>query len=180
MHERRFHADSGLLRSSSRVDLMEVDHVVELCLGIFAAESVLDVGTGTGLFAEAFAARGLAVTGIDANPEMLERAQGYVPQGHFRQAPAEAVPYPDNMFDLVFLGHVLHETDDRLKALNEAHRVARLGVAVLEWPYQEEDHGPPLSHRIKPEEIARLAELAEFQQIETLPLTHMILYRLSM
>ena len=179
MHERRFHANSSLLRSSARVDLLEIDRVVELCLGAFAAESVLDVGTGTGVFAEAFASRGLAVTGIDANPEMLGRAQAYVPQGHFREAPAEVIPYADDMFDLVFLGHVLHETDDRLKALKEAHRVARLGVAVLEWPYQEDEHGPPLAHRVKPEEVARLALLTNFQEIETLTLTHMILYRLN-
>jgi ubiquinone/menaquinone biosynthesis C-methylase UbiE len=179
MHERQFHGDRDLLRSPIRIGLLEVERVVELCLETFAAKSVLDVGTGTGLFAEAFASQGLEVAGIDASREMIESAQRYVPQGHFRQAPAEAIPYSDDAFDLVFLGHVLHEADDPLKALKEARRVARVGVAVLEWPYQAEEHGPPLAHRIKPEEVARLAQMAGFQKVETLPLMHMVLYRLS-
>ena len=179
MHERRFHADRGLLRSPIRIELLEVERVVELCLEAFAAKSVLDVGTGTGLFAEAFASRGLEVAGIDASREMIASAQRYVPQGHFRQAPAEAIPYSDDAFDLVFLGHVLHEADDPLKALREARRVARIGATVLEWPYQAEEHGPPLVHRLKPEEVATLAQMAGFQKVETLPLAHMVLYRLS-
>jgi ubiquinone/menaquinone biosynthesis C-methylase UbiE len=179
MHERRFHADRGLLRSPIRIELLEVERVVELCLEAFAAKSVLDVGTGTGLFAEAFASRGLEVAGIDASREMIASAQRYVPEGHFRQAPAEAIPYSDDAFDLVFLGHVLHEADDPLKALREARRVARIGATVLEWPYQAEEHGPPLVHRLKPEEVATLAQMAGFQKVETLPLAHMVLYRLS-
>jgi ubiquinone/menaquinone biosynthesis C-methylase UbiE len=179
MHERRFHADRGLLRSPIRIELLEVERVVELCLEAFVAKSVLDVGTGTGLFAEAFASRGLEVAGIDASREMIASAQRYVPEGHFRQAPAEAIPYSDDAFDLVFLGHVLHEADDPLKALREARRVARIGATVLEWPYQAEEHGPPLVHRLKPEEVATLAQMAGFQKVETLPLAHMVLYRLS-
>jgi ubiquinone/menaquinone biosynthesis C-methylase UbiE len=180
MHERRFHADRSLLRSPIRIELLEVERVVELCLEAFAAKSVLDVGTGTGLFAEAFSSQGLEVAGIDASREMIETARRYVPQGHFRQAPAEAIPYSDDAFDLVFLGHVLHEADDPLKALKEACRVARIGVTILEWPYQAEEHGPPLAHRLKPEEVAKMAQMAGFQKVETLPLTHMVLYRLSM
>ena len=112
MHERRFHADIKSLRSPERMALMEVEKVVELCLEGIQAQNALDVGTGSGIFAEAFAARGLVVAGIDANPEMVKTAKGYVPQGKFKLAPAEAVPYPDKSFDLVFLGHVLHETDN--------------------------------------------------------------------
>jgi hypothetical protein len=45
MHERRFKADPKLLRSSSRIELLEVDRVVRLCLERFEAQNVL---TGRG------------------------------------------------------------------------------------------------------------------------------------
>jgi ubiquinone/menaquinone biosynthesis C-methylase UbiE len=118
------------------------------------------VGIGPGIFAEGFAAQGLEVIGIDANPAMLEAARRYVPQGWFVLAPAEAIPYPNGAFDLVFLGHILHEADDPLMALQEAWRVARQQVTVLEWPYRQEEHGPPLAHRLMPEKIAELAQAA--------------------
>lgn len=179
VHERRFAGGPEMLRSPRRVQFLEVDRVIDLCLEAFAARSVLDVGTGTGLFAEGFAARGLKVAGIDANPAMVEAARRYVSQEEFQQAPAEAIPYPNCAFDLVFLGLVLHEADDRLQALQEARRVARVGVAVLEWPYREGEHGPPLAHRLRPEEVTVLAQATGFSQVETLHLTHLVLYRLS-
>jgi ubiquinone/menaquinone biosynthesis C-methylase UbiE len=178
-HDRRFHGVPEMLRSPGRIEILEVERVVALCLEGIAARTVLDVGTGTGIFGEGFAAHGLHITGIDANPAMLEAAGRHVPQGWFVLAPAEALPYPNDTFDLVFLGHVLHEADNPLASLREAQRVARLRVAVLEWPYGLEEHGPPLAHRLKPEAIADLAQAAGLQKVETLSLAHMMLYRLS-
>ena len=179
-HERRFSGAIDRLRSPRRMELLQVSRVVDECITGIEAEvkSVLDVGTGNGVFAEAFAARGLQVTGIDANAEMILAAQRFVAAGQFRQAPAEAIPFPDASFDLVFLGHVLHETDDAVKALQEARRVARTRVMILEWPYRDEEGGPPLAHRLKPEQVAALAQQAGWQDIETIALTHMVLYRL--
>jgi ubiquinone/menaquinone biosynthesis C-methylase UbiE len=179
MHERRFHGRLELLRSPDRLALLEVQPVVSLCLEGIAARSVLDVGTGTGVFAEAFVAQGLEVTGIDANANMIEAAQRLVPHARFEQAPVEDIPLPDGAFDLVFLGLVLHEADDALQALCEARRVARMRVAVLEWPYQEQEQGPPLAHRLRSEQIEAMALAAGFLQVEALPLAHLVLYRLS-
>ncbi len=110
---------------------------------------------------------------------MVTAAKGFVPNGDLRQAPAEAIPYPDRAFDLVFLGHVLHETDNAVKALCEARRVARKCVAILEWPYLEDEGGPPLAHRLKPEQVTTWAQEAGFTRSETLPLAHMVLFRLD-
>jgi ubiquinone/menaquinone biosynthesis C-methylase UbiE len=159
---------------------MEVPRVVDLCIAAPACASVLDVGTGTGIWAEAFASRGLRVEGIEPNPELLSAAVSFVMGVDFKKGNAESLPYAAASFDLVFLGHVLHETDDPLAALNEAKRVARLRVAVLEWPYREEDKGPPLAHRLQPERIIALAEKAGFTKIERCALSHMELYRLTL
>jgi ubiquinone/menaquinone biosynthesis C-methylase UbiE len=179
MHEHRYHGAVERLRSPERVARLEVERVVTRCLEGIAARSVLDVGTGTGLFAEAFVARGLEVTGIDANPAMIEAAQRLVPQAHFQQATAEEIHQADGAFDLVFLGLILHEADDAQQALREARRLARQRVAVLEWPYQEQEPGPPLADRLRPEQIASLAQEAGFGTVEGLPLSHTVLYRLS-
>ncbi len=179
MNDRVFSGNADRLRAPQRMELLEVDRVTDLCLAGLDARNALDIGTGSGIFAESFAGRGLGVAGIDRNPEMVASAHQHVPNGDFREAVAEAIPFPDGSFDLVFLGHVLHETDDAVTALKQARRVAIKRVAVLEWPYVEEEKGPPLAHRLKPETVIELASQAGFKQLERIPLTHMDLYLLS-
>lgn len=65
------------------------------------------------------------VAGIDPNPEMLKAAETFVPTGTFLTGTVEEIPIEDNSFDVVFLGHVLRESDDIIKALSESKRVAR-------------------------------------------------------
>jgi ubiquinone/menaquinone biosynthesis C-methylase UbiE len=178
-HERRFHGEADRLRSAERIALLEVERVAARSVEGLTAHRVLDVGTGTGIFAQAFAARGYAVAGIDANGDLLKLALRFVPEGEFMEASAEAIPYGNGAFDLVFLGHVLHETDDPALALREARRVSTARVVVLEWPYLEEEHGPPLEHRLRPETIQDMARQAGLDRVERLRLTHMELYRMA-
>lgn len=179
MNDRLFRGQIDRLRAPQRIALLEVDRTVTLTLDGITAYSALDVGTGTGIFAEAFATRGLTVTGIDVNPAMLTAAREFVPAGTFQEGALEAIPFPENSFDVVFLGHVLHETQTPVAALEEVRRVARQRVAILEWPYRAEDRGPSLDHRMSPEQITISAREAGFSQIETLPLSHMVLYHLT-
>ena len=166
------------LRSPERVAHLEVEHVADLALNNVPARNLLDIGTGNGLFAEAFYKRGLTVAGIDANNKMLEAARHYLPEAVFRQAVAEEIPFPDHSFDIVFMGLVLHETDELLKSLQEAHRVAIRRVAVLEWPYRIDDFGPGLEERISSEMMASLSKQAGFTKIETFLLEKLVLYLL--
>ncbi len=179
MNDRIFSGGADRLRAPERVALLEVDRVTGLCLDGLDVRTALDVGTGSGIFAESLAARGLAVAGIDRNPEMVTAARQYVPNGDFREGVAEAIPFSDESFDLVFMGLVLHETDEALGALKEAHRVAIKRVAVLEWPYVEGEKGPPLAHRLKPETVSELANQAGFKQVERVPLQNLDLYLMT-
>jgi ubiquinone/menaquinone biosynthesis C-methylase UbiE len=179
MHEKRFEGDIARLRNPERIARLEVERVVTLCLEGVQIKSVLDVGTGTGLFAEAFAKRGLAVSGVDVNPEMLPVAQTYVPAGDFRESTAEAPPFLDASFDLIFMGLLLHESDEQLQVLSEAHRVARTRVGILELAYREEDFGAPLAYRLTPDILEDLAKETGFGELETIPLTKLVLYRLT-
>ena len=177
--ERLFHGGAERLRAPSRLALLEVKRVTDLCLEGIPAQSALDVGTGTGIFAEAFSLAGLAAAGVDLNPELLAVARQLVPSVPFFESPAETLPCDDGAYDLVFLGHILHEVDDPLLVLREARRVARKRVAILEWPYVEGTQGPPLAHRMRPEKVVELAGLAGFSKVETLGLSHMVLFRMT-
>lgn len=178
MHERRFNREIERLRDSDRVARMEVSRVVDLSLeGMDQPEQILDIGTGSGLFAEVFAAKGLQVTGIDANPEMLPAARQFVPSGSFQEGVAEALPFPDKSFDLVFMGLLLHETDDPAAAITEAYRVTRQRLAILEWPKAEQEFGPPLEHRLDANLVTAYFEGAGFRKIITTPLSWLVLYR---
>jgi len=178
VHERRFNREIDRLRDPDRIARLEVERVVDLALeNLKQVQTVLDVGTGSGLFAEQFAALGLQVAGLDANPEMLLAAREHVPEGTFQEGIAEKLPFPDGSFDLVFMGLLLHETDDILAALKEARRVARQRLAILEWPDEEQTFGPPREHRLAHERIVTLAKRAGFDQVNHVRLSNLVLYR---
>jgi ubiquinone/menaquinone biosynthesis C-methylase UbiE len=179
MPEKLFSGAVERLRLPERVARLEVDRVADLSLAGAELATVLDVGMGSGLFAEAFAQRGRRVAGVDINPTMPAAARQYVPASDFRLAAAEALPFPAEAFDLLFYGLLLHESDEPLTVLQEARRVARQRVCILEWPYQSQPFGPPLEHRLPPSTIADLARQAGFAPFETIPLANVTLYRLT-
>jgi ubiquinone/menaquinone biosynthesis C-methylase UbiE len=179
MNERTYAAGVQRLRQPDRIERMEVPRVVDLTLTGIAASSLLDVGTGSGLFAEAFDQRGLSVTGIDVNPEMIRAAKDFVPKGTFIEGVLEALPFADRSFDLLFLGAVLHETDNLRLALSECRRCATVRVAVLEWPYRQEEIGPPLEHRLRDADILQTARNVGFRTIDVHALDRMDLYLLT-
>jgi ubiquinone/menaquinone biosynthesis C-methylase UbiE len=95
------------------------------------AERVLDVACGTGVVARLAAERvGPAgvVAGLDLNPGMLAVAGSVTPPGTaiaWHEASAEAIPLPDQTFDVVLCSLGMQFFRDRLRALHEMHRVLR-------------------------------------------------------
>jgi ubiquinone/menaquinone biosynthesis C-methylase UbiE len=179
MHEKLYDGGVERLRAPERVARLEVERVISLCLEGADLNRVLDVGVGSGLFAEGFVQHGLEVAGVDINPEMIAAAKQFVPRGDFRESTAEVLPYPDDSFDLVFFGLLLHESDEPLKVLQEARRVSRQRICILEWPYQEGEYGPPLAHRLNPIEVTDLVRQAGLAHLESISLTYLVLYRLA-
>jgi ubiquinone/menaquinone biosynthesis C-methylase UbiE len=180
MHERRFNREIERLRDPERIARLEVERVVQLALdGLNDVQTVLDVGTGSGLFAEQFAGKGLQVSGLDVNPRMMPAARAYVPMSTFHEGAAEKLPFPDGSFDLVFMGLLLHETDDILAALREAYRVALQRLAILEWPDEEQSFGPPREHRLSFEKIVSLAQQVGFKEVRQVRLENLVLYRID-
>ena len=168
--------DSDRLRNPERLARLEIDRVVGLCLQDLGIRSVLDVGTGTGVFAEAFAAKNLQVTGVDIQESMLESARLQVPGAGFLLAPSEGLPFEEGVFDLIFMGLVLHETENAEGTMREAFRVCARRTCVLEWPLEEQPFGPPVSDRLDESAVRQWGQIAGFCSMRTVPLTHLVLY----
>ena len=179
MKEKIFNGKFEKLRSEKRLKMIEVDRVVSLALEGISVKSALDIGTGSGVFAEAFAKFVETISGIDLNPDVLELAKEFVPQGKFRVAFAEDLPFEDNEFDLVFFGHVLHESSERLKSLSEAKRCATKRVVVLEWPIKDKEGHVSTGRRVDPEEMKNYVEVLGFKKYKKFELENMILYRMD-
>lgn len=109
---------------------------------------ILDVGCGIGIYIGAFRRFSSLVYGVDLDPEKLARARS---PGRMAVAPGEALPFRDDVFDVVLLHEVIeHVSDDRL-TVAEAVRVTRRGGAVVIFApnrlYPFETHGIYLGRR---------------------------------
>src|SRR5689334_608000 len=115
-------------------------HLVRFA-GIRPGESVLDVGTGTGVVAVTAARAGARVSALDLTPELLVEARenGKI-AGHqeiaWQEGDAENLPYPDASFDVVVsqFGHMFAPRAEI--AIGEMRRVLKPTgrVAFATWP----------------------------------------------
>ena len=98
--------------------------------------SVVDLATGTGILAGAFAERGHATTGIDFAASLLNRARKKFPSVTFREMDlVELDGVQDRSFGIVSMGYFLHGVDAefRQEVLAEAARVASDYVVVFDY-----------------------------------------------
>jgi ubiquinone/menaquinone biosynthesis C-methylase UbiE len=102
-------------------------------------ERVLEIGCGMGTDALQFARGGAQVTVVDLTQSAIDITRkrfaiyGLPLEAHV--ADAEALPFPDNTFDVVYSFGVLHHTPDTEKALHEAVRVLRPGGRLIVMLY---------------------------------------------
>jgi ubiquinone/menaquinone biosynthesis C-methylase UbiE len=100
---------------------------------------VLDVAAGNGNVTLAAARRWCDVTSTDYVPALLdrgrERATADQLKVEFREADAEALPFPNNSFDVVVSTFGVMFTPDQDKAAAELLRVCRSGgkIGIANW-----------------------------------------------
>ncbi len=100
---------------------------------------VLDVATGTGAQAFAFAEVAAEVVGIDLSDAMLRVARKHnrSPNVAFLQADATELPFEDARFDITCISFALHEMPARVRerTAREMARVTRPGGTVVVVDY---------------------------------------------
>lgn len=147
-------------------------------------QDVLEVGCGLGTDAIRFARAGARYTGIDLTDRAIELTRRRFDldglKAEIRVADAEALPFQDCGFDLVYSHGVLHHTPNTQKAVDELHRVLRPGGIAMVMLYHRNSYnyyvnimtlrrlgvrllgfawGPALVHRLTGEEERRLSEM---------------------
>ena len=99
--------------------------------------SVIDIATGSGMLAGAFAERGHQVTGIDFSTKLLDRAAKLFPNIEFKyQDLFELDPVSSPQYDIVSMAYLLHglSPDLRKVVLNKAAKMAHQYILIF-------DHG---------------------------------------
>ncbi len=97
--------------------------------------SLLEVGSGSGIFLRSLKGGIDRLAGIDPNADDVEtlRAEGF----EVVVGKAEALPFQDGEFDVVVFSFTPHHIGDWSVALKEAMRVARHSIEILEVWYDE-------------------------------------------
>jgi SAM-dependent methyltransferase len=105
-------------------------------LDLAAELTVLDVATGSGILAAAFAGRGHAVTGLDFSERMLKRAGKRFPAIDFRTFDLVDLPrIASGSYDIVSCGYLLHglSAEFRKTILKNMARIAGHYVLVFDY-----------------------------------------------
>ena len=105
-------------------------------------DTVLECACGTGLLTAVIAGKCSRLTATDFSAKMLKRAVKNCDAFRniiFETADITALRYPDEAFDCVVAGNVIHLLDEPLKTLGELNRVCRRGGRLIIPTYMNRD-----------------------------------------
>ncbi len=110
---------------------------------------ILDVGCGLGMYVSQMRQFSSEVYGVDVDPEKVAEASLTLP--NIFTAPAEALPFPNDFFDVILLHEVIEHVIDDRQTIREAYRCLRPGGRIVIYApnrlYLFETHGFYLGKR---------------------------------
>lgn len=136
--------------------------------------TIVEIGAGTGLFAQAFTQRAheAVVYAADTADEMLEWMRVNRPEvAQERIVPVKAseagLPLPDDVADALYMVNLHHELAEPEASYAEALRLLKPGapLLVVDWAPRETPKGPPLEIRVQPEVLEQLLAETGFADV---------------
>lgn len=106
------------------------------------ADNVLECACGTGLLSLAIAPRCHSLIATDFSKNMVKRTAkkcAAYPNITVREANILKLDFPDESFDVVVAGNVIHLLDEPYKALGELDRVCKIGGQIVIPTYMNKD-----------------------------------------
>jgi len=99
-------------------------------------DKVLDLGIGTGASLQYYSRERGHIFGIDLSSGMLQLCRQRMSEQRREnatifQANALELPFADNVFDHVFISHVISVVSDPVRLVREAQRVAKFGARIV-------------------------------------------------
>lgn len=112
-------------------------------IGVRAGQSAVDVGCGPGALTEELSRRlgPEAVSAIDPSESFVAAIRERLPEVDVRSGEAEALPFPDDSFDLAAAQLVVHFMSDPVVGISEMTRVTRSGGLVAACVWDQAPHG---------------------------------------
>jgi arsenite methyltransferase len=150
-------------------DAWQKPHEVILALKLTGQETVADIGSGTGYFANRLARHARRVFAVDIDARLLEIS--------LKTAPGNVTPVlaspddprlPEGASDLIFFCDVVHHIENRGAYLEKVKHALKPGgrVVVVDFHKREMKIGPPPEMKIDRAEMVKEFEKAGFRLIE--------------
>lgn len=106
-------------------------------MGPLQGKRILDIGVGHGESSVYFALQGAQVTANDISPRMVQQARrlGEVNgvQIEWLVAAAESLHVPENHFDFVYLGAMIHHIHTKELIFKQVHKALKPGGRFFSW-----------------------------------------------
>jgi ubiquinone/menaquinone biosynthesis C-methylase UbiE len=132
-------------------------------IGLKENDTIADIGSGTGYFAipaSEIVGKAGKVYAMDISIDMIDELEKKIETCEISNIITLVTEENDfklenDMVDFTFICSVAHEAEDITLFIKEAIRITKPKgkIVIIDWKKEESDYGPPVDHRMAPEEI---------------------------
>lgn len=153
--------------SDPRRDSWQKPHDVIMALDLKPAESVADIGAGSGYFTRRFAMHAGTVYAVDIDPKLLEAATKGAPANVKSVLAAPDDPrLPPASVDMIFFCDVLHHIENRAAYYPKLAAALKPGgrIVIVDFYKKPLPVGPPEKMKLSEQQVVAELETAGFRK----------------